>query len=141
MLLTGNTYVAFRQSQDRELVLPDSDGRKITDNAAWAGEEMKTVREHGLRIDKTRSRPMPQRRDLTIDEAVRDPMIRLVMKADGVDPRAFERMLRSLADAQRREVSLLRSLEEPGDGRGQRLSRVASAFGKARAAGEACVSW
>jgi len=83
---------------------------------------------------------MPQRRDLTIDEAVRDPMIRLVMKAD-VDPRAFEKMLRSLADAQRREVPLLRSLEEAGDGRGQRLSRVASAFGKARAAGEACVSW
>ena len=84
---------------------------------------------------------MPQRRDLTIDEAVRDPMIRLVMKADGVDPRAFERMLRSLANAQRRDVPLLRSLEEPGEGRGQRLSRVASAFGKARAAGEACVSW
>ncbi|QKD04925.1 hypothetical protein EB235_28415 [Mesorhizobium loti R88b] len=84
---------------------------------------------------------MPQRRDLTIDEAVRDPMIRLVMKADGVDPRAFEKMLRSLADEQRREVPLLRSLEESSDGRGQRLSRVASAFGRARAAGEACVSW
>ncbi|MER8461322.1 hypothetical protein [Mesorhizobium sp. M1396] len=84
---------------------------------------------------------MPQRRDLTIDEAVRDPMIRLVMKADGVDPRAFETMLRSLADAQRREVPLLRSLEERSDGRGQRLSRVAGAFGRARAAGEACVSW
>ncbi|MER9299443.1 hypothetical protein NKI38_23520 [Mesorhizobium sp. M0621] len=84
---------------------------------------------------------MPQRRDLTIDEAVRDPMIRLVMKADGVDPRAFETMLRSLADAQRREVPLLRSLEERSDGRGQRLSRVASAFGRARAVGEACVSW
>ena len=80
---------------------------------------------------------MPQRRDLTIDEAVRDPMIRLVMKADGVDPRAFEKMLRSLADAQRGEVPLLRSRDEPG----QRLSRVASAFGRARAAGEACVSW
>ena len=79
---------------------------------------------------------MPQRRDLTIDEAVRDPMIRLVMKADGVDPRAFETMLRSLADEQRREVPLLRSR----DGHGQ-LSRVASAFGRARAAGEACVSW
>ncbi|WP_027058280.1 hypothetical protein [Mesorhizobium loti] len=84
---------------------------------------------------------MPQRRDLTIDEAVRDPMIRLVMKADGVDPRAFEKMLRSLADERRREVPLLRSLEQSGDGRGQRLSRVASAFGRARAAGEACVSW
>ena len=35
---------------------------------------------------------MPQRRDLTIDEAVRDPMIRLVMKADGDDPRAFEKI-------------------------------------------------
>jgi hypothetical protein len=83
---------------------------------------------------------MPQRRDLTIDEAVRDPMIRLVMKADGVDPRAFETMLRSLADGQRRGTSLLRSGEEPRDGAGH-LSRVASAFGRARAAGEACVSW
>ena len=83
---------------------------------------------------------MPQRRDLTIDEAVRDPMIRLVMKADGVDPRAFEKMLRSLADEQRREVPLLRSREVPRDGHGH-LSRVASAFGRARAAGEACVSW
>ncbi|TIN31299.1 MAG: hypothetical protein E5Y31_03045 [Mesorhizobium sp.] len=82
---------------------------------------------------------MPQRRDLTIDEAVRDPMIRLVMKADGVDPRAFETMLRSLADAQRDEVPLLRSRD--GDKRSQRLSRVASAFGRATAAGEACVSW
>ncbi|TIW94680.1 MAG: hypothetical protein E5V59_13305, partial [Mesorhizobium sp.] len=76
---------------------------------------------------------MPQRRDLTIDEAVRDPMIRLVMKADGVDPRAFETMLRSLADARRDEVPLLRSRD--GDKRGQRLSRVASAFGRATAAG------
>lgn len=83
---------------------------------------------------------MPQRRDLTIDEAVRDPMIRLVMKADGVDPRAFEKMLRSLADGQSREVPLLRSREAPRDGHGQ-LSRVASAFGRATAAGEACVSW
>ncbi|ADV14222.1 hypothetical protein EN933_23555 [Mesorhizobium sp. M7A.F.Ca.US.001.01.1.1] len=84
---------------------------------------------------------MPQRRDLTIDEAVRDPMIRLVMKADGVDPRAFETMLRSLADTQRGEVRLLRSRDDLGDKRGQRLSRVASAFGRATAAGEACVSW
>ncbi len=81
---------------------------------------------------------MPQRRDLTIEEAVRDPMIRLVMKADGVDPRAFESMLRSLA--KRREVPLLRSREASRDGHGQ-LSRVASAFGRATAAGEACVSW
>lgn len=86
---------------------------------------------------------MPQRRDLTIDEAVRDPMIRLVMKADGVDPRALERMLRSLANAQvaRSDVPLLRTLDNADEGQGQRLSWVASAFGKARAAGEACVSW
>jgi hypothetical protein len=84
---------------------------------------------------------MPQRRDLTIEEAVRDPMIRLVMKADGVDPSAFETMLRSLADAQRRNVPLVRSLEASSGGRGPRLARVASAFGRARATGEACVSW
>ncbi len=82
---------------------------------------------------------MPQRRDLTIDEAVRDPMIRLVMKADGVDPRAFERMLRSLADAQD-DVPSLRSLDDADEG-GQPLTWVASAFGRARAVGEACVSW
>jgi hypothetical protein len=52
MLLTGNTYVAFRQSQGCDLVLPDQDGRKIADHAASAGEEMKTVREHALRIDR-----------------------------------------------------------------------------------------
>lgn len=86
---------------------------------------------------------MPQRRDLTIDEAVRDPMIRLVMKADGVDPRALERMLRSLADAQdaHSAVPVLRSLDDSDEERGQRLSWVASAFGRAKAAGEACVSW
>jgi hypothetical protein len=67
-------------------------------------------------------------------------MIRLVMKADGVDPRAFEKMLRSLADGQHSEVPLLRSRETSPDGRGQ-LSRVANAFGRATAAGEACVSW
>ncbi|TPM35201.1 hypothetical protein FJ967_20935 [Mesorhizobium sp. B2-3-4] len=84
---------------------------------------------------------MPQRRDLTIDEAVRDPMIRLVMKADGVDPRAFETMLRTLADGQRREVPLLRSREATRERNNGQLSRVANAFGRARAAGEACVSW
>jgi hypothetical protein len=78
---------------------------------------------------------MPQRRDLTIDEAVRDPMIRLVMNADGVDPRAFETMLRSLASRQPRELQVRRSWE------GGQLSKVAGAFGRARAAGEACVSW
>lgn len=83
---------------------------------------------------------MPQRRDLTIDEAVRDPMIRLVMKADGVDPRALETMLRSLAGAQDTRNRVASRLDdEEGTGRG--LSWVASAFGRARAAGEACVSW
>ena len=43
---------------------------------------------------------MSQRKDLTIDEAIRDPMIRLVMKADRVNPRAFEAMLRTVADEQ-----------------------------------------
>ncbi len=86
---------------------------------------------------------MLQRRDLTIDEAVRDPMIRLVMKADGVDPRALETMLRSLAGAQdtRNRVASPNSLDHDEDGTGQGLSWVASAFGRARAAGEACVSW
>jgi hypothetical protein len=78
---------------------------------------------------------MLQRRDLTIDEAVRDPMIRLVMKADGVDPRAFETMLRSLAGRQPAEAAFRPSWE------GGQLSRVAGAFGRVRAAGEACVSW
>ncbi|TPK91853.1 hypothetical protein FJ934_03675 [Mesorhizobium sp. B2-4-12] len=82
---------------------------------------------------------MSQRRDLTIDEAVRDPMIRLVMKADGVDPHALETMLRSLADAQNRDEPLLRTRNDTR--RRQRLSTVARAFGRARAAGEVCVSW
>lgn len=86
---------------------------------------------------------MPQRRDLTIDEAVRDPMIRLVMKADGVDPNSLETMLRSLADAQdrRNPVALPGSPDDDEEGTSQGLSWVASAFGRARAAGEACVSW
>jgi len=117
-------------------------GEKIANHAASAGEEMKNGSRARAANRHTRSRPMPQRRDLTIDEAVRDPMIRLVMKADGVDPRAFEAMLRSLADAQEaRDVPLPRSMGLEESGRGQRLSRVASAFGRARAAGEACVSW
>jgi hypothetical protein len=84
---------------------------------------------------------MPQRRDLTIDEVVRDPMIRLVMKADGVDPRALETMLRSLAGAQDTRNRVASPLDHDEDRTGQGLSWVASAFGRARAAGEACVSW
>jgi len=85
---------------------------------------------------------MMQRKDLTIDEAIRDPMIRLVMKADRVDPQSFETMLRSLADEQglsRKAPSGF--LTEPGSGRSRRLSKVARAFGEAKAFGEACVSW
>jgi hypothetical protein len=86
---------------------------------------------------------MSQRNDLMIDEVVKDPMIRMLMKADRVDPRAFEAMLRSLAAAQRpgREALPSRFLEDPGPGRSRRLSRVAKAFGEATAFGEACVSW
>ncbi len=85
---------------------------------------------------------MPQRKDLTIDEVVKDPMIRMLMKADGVDPRSFEAMLRSLADAQGRgRKAQPRFLEDPGQMRSRRLSRVAKAFGAARASGEGHVSW
>ncbi|MER9232338.1 hypothetical protein NKI56_09575 [Mesorhizobium sp. M0622] len=91
---------------------------------------------------------MSQRNDLTIDEVVKDPMIRMLMKADRVDPRSFEAMLRALADeqAERRNAPqrLLEDfgfLEDSGSTRSRRLSRVARAFGRARASGEACISW
>lgn len=85
---------------------------------------------------------MSQRKDLTIEEVVKDPMIRMLMKADHVDPRSFETMLRTLADAQGRgRKAQPRFLKDPGQRRGQRLSRVAKAFGEARASGEAYVSW
>ena len=79
---------------------------------------------------------MSQRKDLTIDEAIRDPMIRLVMKADRVNPRAFEAMLRTVADEQ--GLSAAPSsyfLQDPGSVRSRRLSRSAHSFK------EACVSW
>jgi hypothetical protein len=83
---------------------------------------------------------MSQRKDLTIDEVVKDPMIRMLMKADRVDPRAFEVMLRSLADRQGASRNAPAGfLEDPA--RGRRLSNVARAFGDARKSGEACVSW
>ncbi|SIT58366.1 conserved hypothetical protein [Mesorhizobium prunaredense] len=85
---------------------------------------------------------MSQRKDLTIDEVVKDPMIRMLMQADRVDPHAFETMLRSLADAQgRSRKAPPRFLEDPGQSRSRRMSRLAKAFGQARASGEACVSW
>ena len=92
---------------------------------------------------------MPQRRDLTIDEAVRDPMIRLVMKADRVNPRAFEAMLRTVADEQGLSGTAPSSyfLQDAGSVRSRRLSRSAHSFNEARSfkeAGfskEACVSW
>jgi hypothetical protein len=82
---------------------------------------------------------MSQRKDLTIDEAIRDPMIRLVMKADRVDPRAFEATLRSLAAAQAPARKAPRFPEEMA--RSRQLSRIANAFGEAKAFNEACVSW
>lgn len=85
---------------------------------------------------------MSQRKDLTIDEVVKDPMIRMLMQADRVDPHAFETMLRSLAAAQLRGGKAPpRFLEDPGQSRSRLLSRVAKGFGQARASGEACVSW
>ncbi|RWO93496.1 hypothetical protein [Mesorhizobium sp.] len=85
---------------------------------------------------------MSQRKDLTIDEVVKDPMIRMLMQADRVDPRSFETMLRSLADAQgRSRKAPPRFLEDSGQSRSRLLSRVAKGFGQARASGEACVSW
>ncbi|RWL20695.1 MAG: hypothetical protein EOR57_08925 [Mesorhizobium sp.] len=85
---------------------------------------------------------MSQRKDLTIDEVLKDPMIRMLMKADRVDPRSFETMLRALADTQgRSHKAPPRFLEDPGQSRSRRLSRVAKAFGQARASGEAYVSW
>lgn len=85
---------------------------------------------------------MSQRKDLTIDEAIRDPLIRLVMKADRVDPRAFEATLRSLATTQApARKTPPRFLEDAGSARNQQLSRIAKAFGEAKAFNEACVSW
>ncbi|CAN7411075.1 hypothetical protein LJR234_002780 [Mesorhizobium amorphae] len=83
---------------------------------------------------------MSQRKDLTIDEAIRDPMIRLVMKADRVDPRALEATLRSLAAEQApARKAAPRFPEETA--RSRQLSRIANAFGEAKAFNEACVSW
>ena len=83
---------------------------------------------------------MSQRKDLTIDEAIRDPMIRLVMKADRVDPRALEATLRSLAAEQApARKAAPRFPEETA--RSRQLSKIANAFGEAKAFNEACVSW
>nr|WP_245474328.1 hypothetical protein [Mesorhizobium sp. M2A.F.Ca.ET.042.01.1.1] len=79
--------------------------------------------------------PMQKRKDLTIDEAIRDPMIRLVMKADGVDPKAFERMLRSRAAEQADDEVLPSFLADSGSGRARRLRHFAKPFG------EVCASW
>ena len=77
---------------------------------------------------------MQKRKDLTIDEAVRDPMIRLVMKADGIDPKAFERMLRSRAAEQALGDDVLPSfLADSGSGRARRLRHFAKPFGEASA--------
>ncbi|UCI07005.1 hypothetical protein [Mesorhizobium sp. B1-1-8] len=77
---------------------------------------------------------MHKAKDLTIDEAVRDPMIRLVNKADGVNPRAFEAMLRSLAAEQAPGGKALPDfLEDSGSGRARRMHRAAKPFGEASA--------
>jgi hypothetical protein len=77
---------------------------------------------------------MQKRKDLTIDEAIRDPMIRLVMKADGIDPKAFERMLRSRAADQALGDDIAPSfLADSGSGRARRLRHVARPFGEASA--------
>jgi hypothetical protein len=69
-------------------------------------------------------------------------MIRMLMKPDRADPRSFETMLRTLADTHgRSREAPPRFLEDPGQSRSRRLSRVAKAFGQARASGEAYVSW
>jgi hypothetical protein len=76
---------------------------------------------------------MQKRKDLTIDEAIRDPMIRLVMKADRIDPKAFERMLRSLAAEQAPDEILPPFLEDSGSGRTRRMRHFAKPFGEAAA--------
>ncbi|TGQ11660.1 MULTISPECIES: hypothetical protein [unclassified Mesorhizobium] len=77
---------------------------------------------------------MQKRKDLTIDEAVRDPMIRLVMKADGIDPKAFERMLRQRAAEQAPDEEGLPSfLADSGSGRARRTRHFAKPFGEASA--------
>ncbi|WFP62447.1 hypothetical protein [Mesorhizobium sp. WSM4904] len=78
---------------------------------------------------------MQKRKDLTIDEAIRDPMIRLAMKADGIDPKAFERMLRSRAADKAPDGVPPSFLEDSGSGRSRRLRHFAKPFG------EASVSW
>ncbi|RWK10068.1 hypothetical protein [Mesorhizobium sp.] len=77
---------------------------------------------------------MQKRKDLTIDEAIRDPMIRLVMKADGIDPKAFEWMLRSRAAKQAPGDEILPSfVEDSGSGRARRMRHFAKPFGEASA--------
>ncbi|MGX8009319.1 hypothetical protein ACVDG8_010055 [Mesorhizobium sp. ORM8.1] len=76
---------------------------------------------------------MQKRKDLTIDEAIRDPMIRLVMKADGVDPKAFERMLRKRAAEQIPGEIPPSFLEDSGSGRARRSRHSARPFGEASA--------
>ncbi|WP_296738312.1 hypothetical protein [Mesorhizobium sp.] len=76
---------------------------------------------------------MQKRNDLTIDEAIRDPMIRLVMKADGIDPKAFERMLRALAAEQASDDVPPPFLEDSGSGRTRRMRHFAKPFSEASA--------
>ncbi|HWJ74800.1 MAG TPA: hypothetical protein VNX29_16695 [Kaistia sp.] len=80
---------------------------------------------------------MLQHDDFTIDEALNDSMVRMLMKADRVDPRAFEASLRSLAKAQARRRSLapMRLRDDPGTRRGSTPPKVTPAIA------DACASW
>jgi coproporphyrinogen III oxidase-like Fe-S oxidoreductase len=96
-------------------------------------KKRKAVRDHAMRAEQGAA-PMQKRKDLTIDEAIRDPMIRLVMKADGIDPKAFERLLRSRAADQALDEDLPSSfLQDSGSGRTRRLRHFAKPFGEASA--------
>ena len=49
---------------------------------------------------------MTHQGDLSIDEAMADPLIRTVMRADRVEPRRLESMLRTLASVQTRRGTM-----------------------------------
>ncbi|HVW54641.1 MAG TPA: hypothetical protein VHC00_03065 [Rhizobiaceae bacterium] len=60
---------------------------------------------------------MSKREEFTIDEIMQDSMIRLLMKADRVDPIAFEAKLRAIASSETEE-------EETGDNEGVDMDLV-----------------
>lgn len=52
----------------------------------------------------------PENRDLTIEGVLADPMIRAVMNADRIEPKAFEALLRSAAGKLGRDTSRVPTL-------------------------------